>query len=273
MYKIKMMLLFLILTANLSAEVNDKWKVNLGGMFVTNFDTRMQLGEKNIPLAIKLNTEDSLGMNSESSAFRFDGYYRFTETHSMNLSYFRARSDGYKSIDEDIEWDGKIISSGATVDSYFNMDVYKISYGYSFYHNEKIELMLTAGLHITSLDFGLTADGTITDSTTSSVASFYNSSQDVTLPLPVFGFKGEYTIIDKSLFISYKTDLFYIKYDVYKGSLLTSTINLEYHLMENVGVGIGYNTNEIYIKADDGDKTFEVENDLDGLMVYMSYIY
>lgn len=273
MFRARTILFILLITVSLSAEVNDKWKINLGGMFVTNFNTEMQLGDKDIPLGLTLDTEEHLGMKNESSAFRLDGYYRFTQTHSVDISYFRARSDGYKSIDEDIEFDGKTIGTGAILDSYFYMDVYKVSYGYSFYHNDKVELMLTAGLHITSLDLGLYAEGTITDNGTATVSSSFRSSESITVPLPAFGFKGEYTIIDETLFVSYKADIFLLKFDDYKGSLLTSALNLEYRFIESVGVGVGYNANDIYVKADDGDKTLEVENRLSGLMVYLSYIY
>jgi hypothetical protein len=174
-----------------------------------------------------------------------------------------------KVISEDILWDGKTISAGASVDSFFNMDIYKINYVYSFYHNEKVELALTAGLHITSLDLGLGAQGNIDGVP----GQKYSSGEAVTVPLPVFGFKGEYTIIDKELFVNYKAEYFYIEFDDYEGSLLSTAINLEYRFMENIGVGTGFNVNKILVQMDDGSKKFEAENTLAGVMLYLTYIY
>ncbi|EDZ62932.1 hypothetical protein SMGD1_1759 [Sulfurimonas gotlandica GD1] len=269
MNKINLLLLLLLLGVSLSADVKDKWKINIGTMFVTDFETDMQLSPKNIPLALRINTKDQLDMKTDTNVFRLDGYYRFTDSHSIDFTYFSVKSNGYKSINEDIIWDNKTISAGARIDSFFNMDIYKLNYGYSFYHNEKVELLVSAGLHITTLDIGIAAQGTI-DGVSSQA---YSSSGGATLPLPVFGFKGEYTIIDKKLFVNYKADYLFIEFDDYKGSLVTSALGFEYRFMENVGVGIGYNINKIIIEADDGAKKFEVENTLSGAMLYFTYIY
>ena len=261
------LLLFIVL--NLSGDVIDKWKINVGSMFVTNFETDMQLSPKNIPISFKINTKDQLGMKNDTNVFRLDGYYRFTDIHSISFSYFSIKSDGYLSIDKELEWDDSTISAGALVKSFFDMDVYKFNYGYSFYHNEKVELLISAGAHITTVSLGLTAEGTIDGiSNQSSV-----SSASATLPLPVFGFKGEYTIIDKKLFVNYQTEYFFIGFDKYKGTLTTSALSLEYRFLEHVSVGLGYNTNKIIVEMDDGDKKMEIKNSLSGIMLYCSYIY
>ncbi len=258
----------LFVGASLSAEVKDKWKINMGTMFVTNFETEMQLTPKNLPITARINTVDQLGMESDTNVFRLDGYYRFNDTHSIDFSYFAVRSDGSKYVSKTIEWANNTIVD-ATVNSYFDMDVYKVNYGYSFYHNEKVELMLTAGLHITTIDLGLSAVGTI-DGT---AGETYGSSSGATIPLPVVGFKGQYTIIDKRLFVDYRSDYFALQYDDIKGTLLSTALNIEYRFVDHVGIGLGYNVNKIFVSADDGDKKFEVENTLSGAMLYLTYIY
>lgn len=264
-----LILILLLLGASLSAEVKDKWKINLGTMFVTNFETEMQLRPKNLPIGAKINTKDQLDMQTDSNAFRLDGYYRFTDTHSMDFSYFSTKSNGQKIISQDIKWNEETIAAGASIDSHFNMDIYKVAYGYSFYHNEKVELMLTAGLHITSIDLGIGAQGTIDGV----YENNYSSGAKATVPLPVFGFKGEYTIINEKLFVNYKTEYFFMQYENYSGALLTSSLNLEYRFMEHIGAGVGYNSNKILLKAEDNNKIFEVKNDLSGVMIYLTYIY
>ena len=43
--------------------------------------------------------------------------------------------------------------------------------------------------------------------------------------------------------------------------------------MDNVGIGIGYNSNKIFAKMDDGDLDIEVTNNIEGALVYFTYIY
>ena len=264
-----LLLALLLVGATLSAEVKDKWKVDVGAMLVTNFETDMQLTPKNLPLSAQINTKDQLGMESDTTVLRLDGYYRFNDIHSINFSYFGVKSDGNRDINEEIRWDGGKIPVGANIKSHFDMDVYKVNYGYSFYHNEKVELTLTAGLHITTVDLGLQTSGFVENNATKS----YDSSNGATIPLPVVGFKGQYTIIDKTLFVEYKTDYFVLAYDGVKGSLVSSGINLEYRFVDHVGLGLGYNVNKIYLSAEDNDKKFEVENNLSGILLYATYIY
>jgi len=259
----------LLVGVSLFAEMEDKWAVKVGGMYVTTFETDMQIGKEGVPIGAKINTKDQLGLESDSVVLRLDGYYRFNDTHSVEASYFAARSDSHKTIQKDIEWDDSIIEAGATIDSYFDMDVFKINYGYSFYHNDDVELMLTAGLHITKIDLGLTAEGTV-DGEEGRTST---SSSTVTAPLPIVGFKGEYTILPHSLFVTYKADIFYLSFGDFQGSILSNGLDLEYEVTEHVGVGMGFDSTIINVISDDNDKKVEVENKLFGLLFYVSYTY
>jgi len=265
----KTLALILLITSSAYAEVSDKWKINVGAMFVTNFETEMRLTPKNIPIGARINTKDQLGMTSETGVFRLDGYYRFNDTHGIDISYFAVRSDGKRDINTDIKWDGDTIAAGAKITSHFNMNVYKVNYDYSFYHNDRVELALSAGLHITSIDVGLGASGTVNGTTTST----YSTSSSATVPLPVVGFKGEYTVIPKRLFVNYKADYFVLNYDTYKGSLTSTALNLEYRFVDHVGVGLGYNANKIYLQSSDDNKELDVTNDLSGILLYFTYVY
>lgn len=269
-----LLLSLLLLSSLASAEVTDKWKINAGAMFVTNFETEMRLTPNNLPVSVQINTKEQLGMKSETGVLRLDGYYRFTDTHSIDFSYFAVRSDGSKTINKDLEWDGDTISSGATLTSHFNMNVYKINYVYSFYHNDKVELALSAGLHITSIDAGIGASGTITDKNgVTYTTDSYSSAASATAPLPVVGFKGEYTVIDKRLFVTYKADYFVLNYETFKGTLTSTALNVEYRFIEHVGVGIGYNANKISLQTKDGNAELDITNNLSGVQAYFTYVY
>jgi len=270
-YFIKVVIVWIFFIHSLYAM--DKWKLNIGVMAVTDFSTQVEISPKRYPVGVMLDTAEDLGMKYDTGAFRIDGYYRLNNNHSIDFSYFGVRSGGHK-ISRGIEFDDYNITAGAAIDSYFNMDVYKINYGYSFYHNEKVELMLTAGLHITVIDLGLSATGTIIDKQTGTVLnSIEDSSGDATVPLPVVGFKGEYTIVENQLFVSYRSEYFRLSFDGYYGDLISSALSFEYRFLQHYGVACGYNANRINVKVDDGEKIIKVRNNLSGFMLTLSYIY
>jgi len=266
---IRKTLVSLVAIASLAhAEVLDTWKIQLGGMFVNNFETDMQLGKKGFPVGAKINTKDQLGLDNDTAVFRLDGYYRFNNVHSMEFSYFSVRSEGRRYVDKEFEWNGDTLSD-VLVNSYFNMDIYKLNYAYSFYHNSDIELALLAGFHITGIDLGLSAEGVVNGEEKQKRSSGAN----VTVPLPVFGFKGEYTIIPQTLFANVKSEYFFLKYDVYKGAFIGNAINVEYRFLDHYGLGLGFSNYTLTAEMEDSDKKVNVENRLSGVTAYLSYTY
>jgi hypothetical protein len=255
-----------------NTRLNGTFKINLGAMYVTNYDTKVQMGTKNIPLDATIDAKENLGMKNDTSVFRLDGLYRFSDKHSIDFSYYRVRSYGNQALKKSIEWDGITLEAGAAIESHFNMDIYKLNYCYSFYQNDEIELALSAGLHVSYIDLGLKAIAGV-DSNISSSSNSYNSKEDIPIPLPVIGFKGEYEILYRKLFVNYRAEVFYLKYEDYKGSFISNAINFEYYLINNIGVGVGYNTNKILAKGNDSNNRFELENDLSGILFYVTYIY
>jgi len=270
--KYEVLLAFTLLATSLVADVKDKFKINVGAMYVTNFETEMQIGPSGKALNATLNTQDQLGMSYDTNVFRLEGYYRFNDAHRMDFSYFTVKSSGNRIINQEIpEWgeNNDTIAAGAEVGSYFNMDIYKLNYAYSFFHNEKVELALSAGLHITNFDLGLSASGTINGTPSQALVT----STKLLAPLPVVGFRGEYTIIDKTLFAQYSADYFYLRFDGFEGSLVSTTLNVEYRFLDNYGVGLGYNSNNINIAADNGNLRVKASNSLRGAMAYVTYVY
>ena len=271
--KFKVIILLLSIVSLAYAEVEDKWRINLGSMFVTDFSTQMQIAPAKLPIGVMLDTKDNLGMDYSTSVFRLDGYYRFTNKHSIDFSYFGVRSDGTKTVGNDFTFDEYDISAGAAVNSYFNMDVFKVNYGYSFYHNDKVELLLSAGLHVTVIDLGLSASGHITDSKGNHIGYLEETGAKVTIPLPVLGFKGGYAIVKDTLFVVYRAEYFRLKVDGYEGNLVSTALTFEYRFYENYGVGLGYNTNRINLDVEDKDTIVRVRNNLEGVMLNLNYTY
>ena len=259
----------MLIAASIYAKSDDKLNIDVGGIFVASFETDMQLSKKGFPVGAKINTKDQLGMQSNTASFRLGGRYWLSDSHGIECLYYDVRSDSHRTVEYEFEWDDDTIEAGAMVDSYLNLDVFKINYVYSFYHSEQVELMLSAGLHITSVRLGLKAKGTINGVEKQSTSE----AGSVTAPLPIVGFAGEYAIVPKKLFAKYQTNYFYLAFDTYKGSIVSDTLALEYAFMDHARVGLGFDSDLISVEMDDGDKKVEVENRLSGILLYLSFEY
>jgi len=269
----KLIILSLLFCTTVFAHENGEIKLNLGGMYVTSSDTTLTMSRSGrTGVAIDLNKQ--LGQEHSSTVFHMDGSYRFNDTHSITVGYFGIKNEGTKTIDKELSWvdingTGKTINAGASVSSHFNIRIFKMDYGYSFYHNDDVELTLTAGLHLTDFDIGILAQGTI-DGVASQTLS---ESEGVLAPLPTFGFRGEYTIIPKDLFVTYNIDYFFLSYDDVHGSLINSTIGLEYRFTDSLGMGVGYDITNINVEMDDNKRNIEANSRFAGVTAYFTYIF
>lgn len=73
-----------------------------------------------------------------------------------------------------------------------------------------------------------------------------------TAPLPVVGLRADIALTPK-WFIRFGSELFYLEYDNFKGSLLNSSIRLEYHPWKRVGFGAGVESFRLNVEAEGND--------------------
>lgn len=204
------------------AEMPDKFRIALGSFAVVRYDATMSLTDADLGAGISISPEDTLGVQSEQSVLRLDGYYRFAKVHSLTYSWYAISSDGNKSLDQEIDWidengDPITIPLGANINTSLDYDIFKVGYLYSFYNTDKVNLAVGAGLHMTRIVIGLSAEATGSPLETKDV--------DTTLPLPVFSFGIIYHVTPKFSW-HIKSEFFALKFDKWDGSYTDATMGV-----------------------------------------------
>jgi hypothetical protein len=244
----------------------EKFKISLGGYTLTRNETEMSLTERNTGAGVSISPEDTLGLETEQTVFRLDGRYRFNPEHSLTFSWYSISSDGGKRIEEEFDWVDEngnpiTIPVGARVDTQLDYDIYKVSYLWSFYHSDKVELSAGLGLHITRIAVGVQAE------TTSSGVDAHDAS--LTLPLPVLSFGLTYNVTNKiSWFL--KSETFSIELEEWTGSYNDNSLGLDYRVLKNVGLGIGLASNTLKVSQDTDEYKFTFGNRVTGVSLYVS---
>lgn len=264
-------LLFLLTVSSVAfaeSEIfkNDKFNIRLGTFFIGNTETELRYDSGTI-IGATLNTQRDLGMNDSLQTFRADGYYRFNERHSIDYAWYHIGRDGSVALDHDIDW-GDIEYLQGQLDSDYKTNIYKISYGWSFHHDEKVELALLAGLHITDIDISLRG---LVD-TGGGATAVDSTSTSVTAPLPVVGFKLNYNITPRWIWRT-KYELFHMNFGNYDGTFSDLASTIEYRPFDRAGFGFGFNTNLLNIEAEDNNKTLTVTDHVGGWLAFMSLYF
>ena len=243
----------------------EKYSLMIGG-FISTVNTSVSFGSG---LGICLDAEELLDVDSSNTVFRVGGLWRFTDTkrHRLDLSWFAYHRSGSSTVGNALEIedpDGDIITidPGAEVDTLINIDIFQLAYSYSFLQDDRIDLAATFGLFIMPIVIELEVSG---GGSGEGILNF-------TAPLPTFGLRMDFVLAPKWFFRS-GTQIFYLEYQEFKGSLLAMHGAVEYKPWDRVGFGLGIDSFTLKIEAKDEDFPYidlrgNVEFNYVGLQLY-----
>jgi len=220
----------------------DKASISLGS-FVSSTNSNVRLSANGVGVGIDV--EEALGLDTTQTVFRASGIWRFSDNrrHRADLSWFALRRDASKQLGQDITIDGVTYPTGTTVNTGFDLDVYKATYSYSFLQDDRMDIGAGIGLYIMPLRFEFSASGPLGNT---------RVSEAVTAPLPVLGLRADFAMTPKWLLKS-NIDLFYLEYEQFKGMLYDSSVAVEYKAFKRVGFGLAVETFNLTVEAEGGD--------------------
>lgn len=248
----------------------EKFSLNLG-YFISSTNTDLRIGSG---LGLTADVEELLGLDTTNSVFRVDASWRFTENrrHRLDFTWFSFRRDRSKAIGQDIEYENDegnkvTIPAGSQVNSYFDLDIYKAAYSYSFFQDDRMDLAANIGLYVMPIDIGLKASGLIN----------VNQKERFTTPLPTLGLRADFAITPKWFFRS-GFEVFYLEIKQFKGAIYESNVALEYLPWKYVGFGLGFNTFNLNIEANGEDYPLidfvgELNFKYTGLLIYAKIFF
>ena len=245
----------------------DKFRLAIGGYALARYDSNISLSNPDLGAGISINPQDTLGIDTENTVLRIEGYYRFRPKHALTCSWYSVNSTGSKTIDEEFSWvdpDGNpiTIEAGAQVNSNLDYDIFKVGYLWSFHHSDKVELGVGAGLHITRLTMALDANSTLPPN---------ESLQNVntTVPLPVVSFVLNYNVTPKFGWYL-KTEAFALKFDDWIGTYRDTTFGMEYRAWKHVALGVGLSSNALDIDEQGSNYHLRFNNTISGALFYVA---
>ena len=269
-------LIFFIQPAWAKDAVSDDkpWKkFNLDvGYSIAGVNTDLNLGVKG--LGVEVDVEDFFGMDTTNSLFKLKGFWRFTDNlrHRLGFEWSSYRRDGNRSILEDFTFEDNqgnqiTIPAGSQVNSYFDLDIYKFSYNYSFFQDDRIDLSAGIGFYWMPISIGVNSTGLIR----------VDESESFDAPLPTLALRADFAITPK-WFLRASMEIFYLEIKEFKGSIYQSTVALEYLPWKHVGFGASFDTFNLRIEADGEDYpqidfNGAINFNITGLMLYMKVFF
>lgn len=253
--------------AQAEEQIADKFRIAIGGYTIPSMDTTISLTEATLGAGVSISPQDTLGLDTQYTVLRLDGYYRFNKKHSLTYSWYSINSRGSKILEEEFTWldeNGNTITIpiGASAQTQLDYDIFKLGYSWSFYHSNKVELAAGGGLHITKVAINLNVNDTLQ-------GAIDTKDIKTTVPLPVLSVGLTYHASPKFHWYL-KSEAFALAFEDWEGVYTDSALGLEYRFWKNLGLGAGLGSNALKVIEKTGEYKFSYDNRIAGLMLYVA---
>ena len=249
--------------------ISDRWGFYVGG-FIADASTEAAIGSGRF-LGATIRVEDDLGLKEDSSTFRAEGFYRFNPRHGLDIGFWSLSRDGQRTIDEEFEFQDKIIQVGADIASEFDTSYFRLAYKYSMVNTDRAEAGITAGFSTYNFRLALQGDISFVDPNGVLITNLDSVTERIVAPVPTIGFFLNYAMRPRLLF-KLKADFLNLEAGDFEGRLLDTTFGVEWYFSRHVGVGLLSNSTSIEVK-DRSENPWSVDYRQRGWVGYFTFVF
>lgn len=243
----------------------DKFSLNIGG-FYAGLNSTVVVGVDQLGIGLSLELEDALGLETSAIVLRGDAKYTIGKKRNkqISLGYIGLLRKAKRQLGRDIEIGEVVFPIKTVIETRFNLEIYKLSYNWGFFQDERMRLGVGGGLFIMPIGFSIAADEKESD--------FFQ----FIAPLPALGVTTDFYIGPRWTF-SQSLDLFYIRFGSVKGALTDLNLKLEYRPFNHFSFGAGINSFKLDVETKDDlflnlDFKGSLESSYTGVLFYAKYI-
>jgi hypothetical protein len=186
----------------------------------------------------------TLGVDENDTSPFLAARYRLNTRWRFDFSYQNLHIDGQRGATTDVEFGSITIPTGWDVSSGLSLDMYSASAGYAFYRTTDTEIGAMLGVHV--LDASASIRGSLFAVNTTLVRS---QGIGIVVPAPTVGLYGTYAINNR-LAIEGAAQLIAGGYGDYSGHLLIASAALNYWVLPNAALTVGYKFLDTKVKYD-----------------------
>jgi len=239
------------------------------GAYFPSLDTKVTVSALNGLVGTRIDFEQTLGMSETESVPVLYAAWRFAEKHRLNFQYFKLDRSGSEATGTTIRFGDQVFDVDLPLASYFDIEVFALSYSYSLLLDPKKELAIGLGLSMQDIGFGLRGTG-LTDIG----EDFIQGESSFTAPLPTLAIDGGYAFTDKWTF---RTGLGYFAVELelsdeknLDGLIVDFYATIFHQTFEHVRFGAGWSYFKVDVDYTKNRRDFSLEYNYSGPVVLMA---
>lgn len=239
-------------------------EIRLGG-YLAAIDSRFDV-ESGSGVGASVDAEDLLGLDNSVLSLRLEASVALAQRHRLYLDIFDVSRSSSETLGRDITFDGTTYATGTTVDSRMGLQVFNLTYGYSLFQDDRVDLAVTFGIH------GLRTAIKLDSSSTGA-----QEEERFFLPIPLPGFRFDVALTPK-LWLRQRAEFLWLGVNNYQGLMTDVSLGVEYALFDHVALGVGYNSVRMKLRMENDsfpavDFAGEFDFQFSGLQFYLNIFF
>ena len=239
---------------------DSKYTLTLGGFF-PRIDGTINL---NSPRGggTDIDMENDLGLGDGTSTVWLSFNWRIQPRHQFQAEWFQLDRKGSTTAGRSFTFFDTTVGVGASLDSEIDLNLGRLTYGYSIVRDDNLDLAFLVGAHIATAKATIAAAGNVSvDGVPVVGRSVTESTSRKTLPLPHLGGSLAYEFTPK---LAGKLTVLAFALDIgdYSGSLLEVDAFMAYQFSKHFGIGGGlkyFNVNIQYERSGGGNVEYDYQ--------------
>jgi hypothetical protein len=211
------------------SPTDDRVRVSLGVMHVSSSTTVRADSTTAVPGTV-ISGEDQFGLDKSDYEPAFEVVMRAGARNRLWFNYFTLDRDGSPTLQQPIVFRDAVLQPGDPLQSELDLRVLTITYGYSFWHSEKLELAATLGISSVQI----TAQAKV-----ATELVHVNETETAAGPYPTPGFAATWSV-SKHFYFDGRVQYLNLHVSDVSGSLGLGEIDAIYRFHPNVAFGLGF---------------------------------
>lgn len=211
------------------SPTDDRVRVSLGAMHVSS-TTSLRVDSSTGVQGTPISGEKLFGLDSSDFEPKFQVMFRGGERNRVWLDYFMLDRTGNTTVQQPIVFRDVVLQPGDPLKSELDLRLLTLTYGYSFWHGEKLELAATLGISAIQID-------AIAKVQTSAV--HLDQTEDEAGPFATPGISATWAV-SRHFYFDGRVQYLKVHVQQLDGSLGMAEFDALYRLRPNLSFGLGY---------------------------------
>lgn len=215
--------------ADYASPTDDRVRVTLGAMHVSS-TTSLRVDSSTGVAGTPISGENQFGLDPSDFEPKFQVMFRGGERNRIWLDYFTLDRTGSTVVQQPLVFRDVVLQPGDALQSELDLRLLTLTYGYSFWHSEKLELAATLGISAVQID---------ATAKVQSSAVHLDQTEDEAGPFATPGLAVTWAI-SRHFYLDGRVQYLQVHVQQLDGSLGMAELDALYRLRPNVSFGVGY---------------------------------